>query len=328
MRSDAQMPTVDVIIVNWNCGDQLRDCLCSIEKTVAGDSVRLERVVVVDNASTDGSADALEPFALPLSVIINGSNRGFAAACNQGAQGSAADYLLFLNPDTRLFAGSLAKAVHVFQAPLNERVGILGVQLLDSEGRIARTCSRFLTPAMVLRKILGLDQYIRGPWLPQTMTDWDHATTARVEHVMGAFFLVRRALFQRLGGMDERFFVYLEDVDFSLRAHQMGFDSLYLAQAQIFHRSGGASSQAKARRLYYALASRILYGFKHFPGWKAWILLIATLSVEPVTRIVHALLRGSPGRIGETLGAYWFLLHGLPTLLDRRNIATARLSQD
>src|SRR5262245_49968227 len=119
MRSGAQVPIVDVIIINWNCGDQLRDCLCSIEKTVAGDSVRLDRIVIVDNASTDGSVDALESFALPLSVIKNGSNRGFAAACNQGAQGSAADYLLFLNPDTRLFDESLAKAVHVFQAPSN-----------------------------------------------------------------------------------------------------------------------------------------------------------------------------------------------------------------
>ena len=95
-----------VVIVNWNSGAQLRECLTSFA-AAAGDDVTLSRITMVDNASVDGSADGLENMGLPLTVIRNTENHGFAAACNQGAAGSDADFLLFLNPDTRLLAGSL-----------------------------------------------------------------------------------------------------------------------------------------------------------------------------------------------------------------------------
>ena len=98
--------SVHVVIVNWNSGTQLRECLASFAAT-ANDDVALARITVVDNASGDGSAGGLET-ALPLTVIRNADNRGFAAACNQGAAGSGAEYLLFLNPDTRLMPGSLS----------------------------------------------------------------------------------------------------------------------------------------------------------------------------------------------------------------------------
>ena len=101
------MPSVHVVIVNWNAGTQLQECLQSFA-AVAADDVTLWRVSVVDNASTDGSCDALVAAAsLPLALIRNAENRGFGAACNQGAAGSDADYLLFLNPDTRLMPGNL-----------------------------------------------------------------------------------------------------------------------------------------------------------------------------------------------------------------------------
>src|SRR5688500_15461224 len=99
------MPSVHVVIVNWNSGAQLKECLQSFA-AVANDDVALARITVVDNASADGSAEGLET-TLPLTVIRNRENRGFAAACNQGAAGADAEYLLFLNPDTRLMAGSL-----------------------------------------------------------------------------------------------------------------------------------------------------------------------------------------------------------------------------
>ncbi len=104
------VPTVSIIIVNWNSGGQLGKCLASIAAT-ANDAYRIERIVVVDNASKDGSADGIEKRDLRVCVIRNPANRGFAAACNQGATGSEADYLLFLNPDTRLFPDSRLLAI-------------------------------------------------------------------------------------------------------------------------------------------------------------------------------------------------------------------------
>jgi len=277
------------------------------------------RIVVVDNASSDGSAAGLENLPIPLTVIENNTNRGFAAACNQAAKRSGADFLLFLNPDTRLFPGSLAHPVHAMIAPENQGVGIVGVQLLDADGNVTPTCARFLTPGMVTRRILGLEHIRRSPWPSSVMTDWDHRASASVDHVIGAFFLVRRTLFERLGGMDERFFVYLEDLDFSLRARQIGFRTLYLPDAHVYHKGGGASQHAKAMSLYYALSSRILYGFKHFIPWKAWGLLFATLLVEPITRVGQAVLQGSVTRIRNTLTAYWWLWRSLPVLLRTRH---------
>jgi len=310
--------SLDIIIVNWNCGGQLRECLKSIMRANDSGPFVLRRILVVDNASSDGSADGLDDLPLPLTVVRNDTNKGFAAACNQGAAGSDAGFLLFLNPDTRLLPGSISQPVRAILAPENAAVGIVGVQLVDAKGKVTPTCARFLTPAMIARKIFGLDRFTGGLWLPHFMTDWDHKGSAEVDHVMGAFYLVRRTLFVRLGGMDERFFVYLEDLDFSLRAKQAGFGTLYVTDAQVYHRGAGASDGARARSLFYALSSRVAYGFKHFATWKAWALLFGTLLFEPLTRIAYAGLRGSPARIRDTLTAYWWLLNGLPTLIRTR----------
>ena len=103
----SRQPSLDIIIVNWNTGTLIRDCLESISRARTA-ALRLARVVVVDNNSADGSTDGLESLSeLPISVLHNDVNRGFVAACNQGAAGTQADYLLFLNPDTRVFPDSL-----------------------------------------------------------------------------------------------------------------------------------------------------------------------------------------------------------------------------
>ncbi len=149
------------------------------------------------------------------------------------------------------------------------------------------------------------------------MTEWDHSTSRDVDQVIGAFFVVRRALFEELHGFDERFFVYFEEVDFSLRAGARGFRSHFLATASAFHAGGGCSNQVKARRLTYNLRSRIEYALKHFPGGSAVALVLGTLLVEPLTRMVTALLRRSPDDFRETLQAYRELWRQAPSLVAR-----------
>src|SRR5947209_3339403 len=128
--------SVHVVIVNWNSGAQLRDCLQSFE-AVANDSVAVARITVVDNASVDGSAERLQT-TMPLVVIRNDDNRGFAAACNQGAAGSQAEYLLFLNPDTRLMPGSLELPARYLASEHHENVGLVSIQLIDANGDVTR----------------------------------------------------------------------------------------------------------------------------------------------------------------------------------------------
>jgi len=308
-------PTLDVIIVNWNTGPQLRECLASLSGAQRNGYV-LGRVVVVDNASSDHSADDLFCPSLPLSMIWNISNRGFAAACNQGAEGSLADYLLFLNPDTRVFDDTLSKSVAWMESPENSRTGILGVQLLDEDGKISPTCARFLATRHYIYRMFGLRHAFPKIFRDYECSEWDHSDSRHVEHVMGAYFFIRSCLFKEVNGFDERFFIYLEDVDLSLRALRAGWSSYYLATAQCHHAGGGSSRQIKARRLFYALQSRIFYAFKNSRAGSAITLLLATLFIEPIVRIGHAMVRGSVTQIAEVFQANWQLWCSLPRILN------------
>src|ERR1041384_1823033 len=164
--------SVHVVIVNWNSGAQLGECLASFA-AVATDDVALTRVTVVDNASTDGSAGDLQ-HALPLVVIRNGDNRGFAAACNQGAAGSDADFILFLNPDTRLMPGSLERPARYLSSEHHEDAGIVGIQLVDSDGHVARNTARTPSARSMIGNSLGLDRLMPSTFPPHFVAEWTH----------------------------------------------------------------------------------------------------------------------------------------------------------
>lgn len=299
-----------IIIVNWNAGSQLAEVVSSIERYHHG---LVSSVVIVDNASTDDSLGRVETMQnLPFKPLIirNSENCGFGKACNQGAQQAKSEYLLFLNPDAALYADTLPKALAYMENPVNAKVGICGVQLLDEAGHVSRSCARFPSAVGFVAHAIGLDRFF--PRLGHFMAEWDHAQTRQVDHVIGAFFLVRRELFSALHGFDERFFVYLEDLDFSYRACQSGWSSMYLASTQAFHAGGGTSNQIKARRLFYSLRSRLLYSFKHFSYMGAFAVLLTTLLVEPLSRSAMVLLRRSWAGLKETWVAYSMLWRWLP----------------
>lgn len=197
---------LDIVIVNWNAGQQLRECLESVV-TASQNLFALDRAVVVDNASRDGSMVGLDHLRLPLVTVYNKENRGFGVACNQGAATSKADYLLFLNPDVRLQEGSLYKPLAFMERLENQDVGIVGIQLVDNVGTVSRTSARFPTVRRYFTGMLGLDRLFPVQFPSHFMTDWDHKESREVDQVMGAFFLIRRSLYETLGGFDERFCV-------------------------------------------------------------------------------------------------------------------------
>jgi len=303
---------LSIVIVNWNAGHQLRDCISSI-RDLHGDV--LTRIVVVDNASSDDSLNGIEFLGIPVTIIRNESNFGFAAACNQGAAIATTPYLLFLNPDTRLYENSLDTPLSFMANPENAKIGICGIQLINESGQVDRSCARFPTPLVFLLQSVGLNKLPGLRRFSLHRTDWDHATTRTVDHVIGAFFLVRRSLFEQLQGFDERFFVYLEDLDFSRRAHLNGWQSVYLTRAQAFHAGGGTSKQVKAARLFYSIRSRLLYGFKHFSPAAAWAVLAVTILLEPISRIVFSVVRANWRDAFYTLQGYRMLLQALPSTL-------------
>ena len=305
---------LNIIIVNWNSGKQLGKCLSSISHF---GSESVTKIVVVDNGSIDGSIDELKHYDLPLEVIRNKKNMGFARACNQGAALCDSHYLLFLNPDTELFENSLSVPLAFMNDDANADVGICGIQLVDKQGHIARSCARFPSLPRFAFQSIGLNKLPALRSFGIHMQDWEHLETKKVDHVIGAFFLVRHSLFKLLNGFDERYFVYLEDIDFSFRAKQLGWNSIYHSGAQAFHAGGGTSRQIKATRLFYSLRSRLLYGLKHFSLWRAYILIALTLLVEPVSRTVFSLLRGGIGDVYNTWSGYRMLYRDLPDILGR-----------
>lgn len=292
---------ISIIIVNWNAGPQLKTCVDSITQ-FGGDYV--EKIIVVDNGSVDGSECEVENVP-NVTLIRAGDNLGFAKACNLGAKYADSEYLLLLNPDAALFEGTLAKVVNFMQEPANEAVGICGVQLIGDDGEVQRTCARFPTWPRLLAKSFGLTAVIRTTDFQ--MKEWAHDQSMPVDQVMGAFFMIPRALFSRLDGLDERFFVYFEEVDLSYRAAQLGFRSVYLADVQAFHKGGGVSEQVKAHRLFYSLRSRILYASKHFSIIAALLVATATLAIEPISRLVFLLLRGRGSEVRDLWRGYQML---------------------
>ena len=304
---------IEIVLVNWNSGFQLADVISSVALYHAN---LVKSIIIVDNGSTDDSIAHAEARVLGLPVILqlirNSNNRGFGAACNQGAALSTAEFVLFLNPDTRLFVGSLSAPNDFFLRLENADVGIVGIQLVDEQGDVARSCARFPTVLVLIAQAVGLNRLPLLRNLTQAMVEWPHDSTRTVDQVIGAFFMIRRSLLKSLNGFDERFFVYFEEVDLALRAHQAGYRSVFLAEAQAFHAGGGTSHQVKARRLFYFLRSRLLYAFKHFSWIGATGVLLATLFVEPLSRSVLALLRRSWPNLKETWAAYGMLWRWLP----------------
>lgn len=295
---DGVRATAQIIVVNWNSGDYLRRCIGSIAEFGAAVT---DRVVVVDNGSVDGSAD-IAGDGMDLEIRRTGANLGFGRACNLGAEGATAPYLLFLNPDAALHAGTLQGAIAYLESADGADAAVCGVRLIGDDGQVQHHTTSLPTARTIFTHA-------------QLRTHFDHLTSRDVDHVIGAFYLIRRPVFESLGGFDERFFVYLEDVDLSLRVHRAGWKIHYLASAVGFHRGGGTSENVKATRLFYAMRSRLFYATKHFRWYEVAMIVGVTFLVEPLLRLARALAHRSRLQFADTLRAYFMLARDMPRIL-------------
>jgi len=297
--------TLSIIIVNWNSSDLLGRAIQSLRTSITS-STDYE-ILVVDNASDDDSVLACNKIS-GLRVIQNERNLGFGRACNIGVAASQGRYLIFLNPDCEVRSGSVERCLEELRRP---DVGVCGMALVDERGTVTRTCHLFPSFRNFLYRILGL-HLLSGRYSDGTMREWDHVHDADVDHVIGAFYGIRRDLFRALGGFDERYFVYLEDLDLSLRVRQAGYRVRFIASPSSFHVGGGVSRKVTARRLSYATQSRILYAYKYFPRWQAHLHLVLTLVLEPLTRSALALALKSSSRWNETWRGFAMVWRDLP----------------
>lgn len=296
------MNKLSIIVVNWNSGQQLKDCVVSILNSQQNNFV-LNEVIVVDNASTDNSLELL-PKSSQVKIIRNNENYGFGRACNIGAHiAIKADLLLFLNPDTKLNINTLDAAIkYYYDNHKSIDFKILGIKLFHNDGTVQRSCARFPTLTSYLFDSTGLSKFYPSKSLH--MDDFDHNVSRVVDHVIGAFFLMDVSIFQKLGGFDEDYFVYLEDLDFSYRAKQYGYNSYFLADVSAMHVGGGCSQQVKAHRLFYSLNSRLIYTKKHFSTLDNLLVCVLTLVIEPFTRVIFSLLKRDLQGVKETMLGY------------------------
>jgi GT2 family glycosyltransferase len=215
--------------------------------------------------------------------------------------------VLLLNPDTRLLDDGLEPALACLERPEGQDIGVLGIRLIGADGAVQKHVARTPSTRLFLGEATGLSRIAPGLFPPLFVDEFDHLTSRDVDHVIGAFYLVRRDLWERLGGLDERYFIYLEDLDFSVRARAQGFRVHYLADMVAFHRGGGTSEQVKAARVAYALESRLVYGAIHLPWAGMALVSFATLCIEPFVRLAFQAARGSSDGVRETLRAYRML---------------------
>jgi N-acetylglucosaminyl-diphospho-decaprenol L-rhamnosyltransferase len=294
------VPRLDIIVVDYNAGELVRACIRSIADHPPS-VCQLGSVIVVDNASQVPTRAWVQELGLTVTLLRNETNQGFARACNQGASLGDAEYLLLLNPDTEVLSDSLDAPVQFLEDPANEDIGIVGIQLVDATGRVTPTCSQHPRLIHFVNKALGLDRIAPGRFCSGQLLGWDHLESRRVDGVMGAFFLVRRSLWDRLGGLDERFFVYFEEAEFSVRASQLGSGSYFLADARATHHGAGTTGSMQATRLFFSYQSRLRFARKHF-GFGAYAgVLLLTLIVEPLSRVIFALARRVPRSATEVI---------------------------
>ena len=297
------MVTLDIVIVNWNSGEFLNNCLNSIEKSnLKG---LLLNIIVVDNDSSDDSLNRISP-NVKYNLIKQNENIGFAKACNVGLLQSSSKYILFLNPDTEVRENTIQKAVNRMEN--NEIISVLGVKYIDEYGNIAPSCSRFPKLRYYFYYIIGLSkispQKFRNPAL---MLDMDYSKSAFVNEISGAFYFCRKSVLDRVGGFDERFFVYYEELDLSYRIIKSGGAIFYDADNEIFHKGNGISDQVKAKRLFYSLRSRIKYSFKNDNKVNAVILFLLTMFVEPFSRLFYLIVGGRFSEIKDLVNGYSYL---------------------
>ncbi|RPG34538.1 MAG: glycosyltransferase family 2 protein [Muricauda sp. TMED12] len=297
------IPVCDIVIVNWNSGEDLQACVDAIAN-LSQQHFLLGNTIVVDNSSSDGSADILVPDNLECNILPNTLNLGFAAACNQGARRCSGTHLLFINPDVIVTQGSVDALFRWLAAEPAYQNSICSIPLRDPTGRIACTCSRFPSIRTVIGKILGLEKLLSKSGWSQPMWEFDHQHTRTVDQVIGAFFLVPRVLYEQLGGFSHDYFLYYEEVDFCYRAKSIGSSSIFYAGTSSYHAGGGASRNIPTTRLKLNLQSRLVYYRKHFSRPDYWAALLLTLVIEPVTRVVFCLLSGNFRNAGFTLAAF------------------------
>ena len=256
MTAQLENPPLTVIIVSYNTRDLTLAALRTLYATTQTTGFH---TVVLDNASSDGSADAVAEAFPQVELIRSTENLGFARANNVVAAAARSEWLLLLNPDTECHAGAVDNLLAFARA--NPQAGIYGGRTVFPDGRLnIASCWNRITPWSVFCLATGLTAAFPRSALFDTeaMGGWQRDTVREVDIVVGCFLLIRRELWERLGGFDLRYFMYGEEADLCLRARRLGFHPMITPDAQIMHLVGAASASKTGKRVLVTKARMTL----------------------------------------------------------------------
>ena len=246
------MVKLSVIILNYNVRYHLELCLQSVQRALK--SIDSE-IIVIDNASTDGSVEMLQTNFSKIKTIFNSENIGFAKANNLGVKQALGDYICILNPDTVIPENCFSEILKF--AEEKENLGAVGVKLIDGTGNFLPESKRNLpTPKVAIQKMLGID---KNYYANQISKD----DTSPIPILVGAFMFMLKNAYDDVGGFDEEYFMYGEDIDLSYRLKQSGYSNYYLGTVSVLHFKGESTIRDKKHSKRFYGAMRIFYK-KHF----------------------------------------------------------------
>jgi len=252
---------LSIIIVNYNVKNFLEQCLSSIQN--ASKDINLE-VFVVDNNSIDKSTQMVKNKFPDVNLICNTTNVGFSKANNQAIKKSTGKYVLLLNPDTIIQENTLSETICFLEK--NSIAGALGVKMIDGSGQFLPESKRSLpTPSIAFYKIFGLSKlFPRSKEFGKYHLNYlDTEKTHEIDVISGAFFMIRKSVLNKIGLLDESFFMYGEDIDFSYRIQKAGYKNYYLPTTSIIHYKGESTKKTSVNYIF-TFYIQTFENFSHF----------------------------------------------------------------
>jgi hypothetical protein len=280
---------VSIVIVSWNARAHLEACLKSIQRAAAGLSVE---TIVVDNGSADGSPELVRERFPWVRLTETGANLGFSKGNNVGIAQAEGRYLCLVNSDVVVLDGCLPSLVAFMDR--ESRVGLAGPRLLNSDGSLQASCRYFPTIWNHLGRLIGVNRSLAHPACRAT-------EPSEVDVLAGAFWLARATAVDQVGVLDERFFIYGEDLDWCKRFREAGWRTVYFPEAKAIHHGGASSSVEPARFSRELQYASLQLWRKHYGTWANACYLASTFLSSASRAAIYAMAArfASPGQRDE-----------------------------
>lgn len=283
---------LSVIIVTWNSGNEIGDCLSSVI-TAAG-NIRFE-IIVIDNNSSDSTTEfvksAEEKNSSPVKHIFNNDNKGFTIACNQGINNSAGNFILLLNPDTKIPENAITKLLLKLKS--DAAAGAAAPQLLNIDGSVQHSCRRFPDYAGMFFEMTFLSKVFKRSKIFNRwkMGDFSHDSEADVEQPMGAALLIKSTTLKETGIFDEDFKMFFNDVDLCKRIYDKGYKIIFYPEAKFYHSKGVSIYKDRVRMIKIWNSDCLKYFRKHNYNFVLYYLLALSLQITGFLRILYYKLK-------------------------------------